>query len=44
VQPLFDDAASMKDSEYELLFLAEMPPLSLTSFTISWVTPEEKDT
>ncbi|KAF4518974.1 hypothetical protein B566_EDAN007762 [Ephemera danica] len=43
VQPLFDDAAAMRDSEYELLFLAEMAPLSLASFTISWVTPEDKE-
>ncbi|CAB3359337.1 Hypothetical predicted protein [Cloeon dipterum] len=38
VQPLFDEMASMVDGEYELLFIVTVPPLSLTTFLISWTS------
>jgi alpha-mannosidase II len=44
VQPIFEEAASMIDGEYELIFLASIPSLSLSTFYISWASSSEERT
>jgi alpha-mannosidase II len=41
VQPVFEEAASMIDGEYELIFLATVPAFSLSTFYVSWSSNSE---